>query len=33
MAAKEYRLWGGTFMGLGSAMFIVGAALYKAGRN
>jgi hypothetical protein len=32
MAAREYRLWGGTFMGLGTSMFIVGAVLYKAGR-
>jgi hypothetical protein len=32
MAAKEYRLWGGTFMGLGVAMFSIGAVLYNAGR-
>jgi hypothetical protein len=32
MAAREYRLWGGTFMGLGAAMFTVGAFLYRAGR-
>jgi hypothetical protein len=32
IAAKEYRLWGGTFMGMGAAMFAVGALLYNAGR-
>jgi len=32
IAAQEYRMWGGTFMGLGAAMFTVGAFLYKAGR-
>jgi hypothetical protein len=31
MAAKEYRMWGGTFMGLGVSLFIVGARLYRAG--
>jgi hypothetical protein len=31
MASKEYRVWGGTFMGLGSSMFIVGVLLYRAG--
>lgn len=32
IAAKEYRVWGGTFMGMGASMFIVGAILYNAGR-
>jgi hypothetical protein len=32
MAAQDYRMWGGTFMGLGAAMFTVGAFLYRAGR-
>lgn len=32
MAAREYRLWGGTLMGLGASMFTVGAFLYRAGR-
>jgi hypothetical protein len=31
MASKEYRIWGGTFMGLGGTMFVVGVFLYKAG--
>lgn len=31
MAAKEYRVWGGTLMGLGVTMFAVGLRLYKAG--
>lgn len=31
MASKEYRMWGGTFMGIGAAMFIVGASIYRAG--
>ena len=33
MLAKEFRIWGGTFMGLGGVMFSIGALLYKAGRN
>lgn len=32
MLAKEYRLWGGTLMGLGASMFAVGVLLYKNGR-
>jgi hypothetical protein len=32
MAAKEYRMWGNTFMGLGGSMFVIGAWLHKAGR-
>jgi len=32
MAAREYRMWGGTFMGLGASMFTVGVFLYRAGR-
>jgi hypothetical protein len=31
MASKEFRMWGGAFMGIGAAMFIVGASLYRAG--
>ena len=33
IAAREYRMWGGSLMGLGAAMFTVGALLYRAGRN
>jgi len=32
MAAKDYRLYGGTLMGLGATLFVVGARLYAAGR-
>lgn len=32
MLAKESRLWGGTLMGLGGSMFVVGAGLFKSGR-
>jgi hypothetical protein len=32
MAAKDYRMWGGTFMGLGASMFTIGVFLYRAGR-
>lgn len=32
MLAKEYRVWGGTLMGLGASMFVVGAFLFRAGR-
>src|SRR5580765_882120 len=32
MAAREYRIWGGTFMSLGAATFTVGVFLYRAGR-
>jgi hypothetical protein len=32
IAAKEYRLWGGTLMGMGVAMIAAGAVLYNAGR-
>ena len=31
MLAREHRAWGGTFMGLGASLFVVGAVLYKAG--
>lgn len=31
MVAGENRVWGGTFMGMGAAMFIFGAFRYKAG--
>jgi hypothetical protein len=31
MAAREYRMWGSIFMGLGVSLFIVGARLYRAG--
>lgn len=33
MLAKEYQIWGATLMGLGGPMFVVGAFLFKAGRN
>ena len=32
MLAKEYQMWGGTFMGLGASMFVVGVLLFRAGR-
>lgn len=32
MAAKDLRIWGGTFMGLGATLFTIGAFLYRAGR-
>jgi len=32
MAAQDYRIWGGTLMGLGGMLFVVGAFLYRAGR-
>jgi len=31
MAAREYRVWGGSLMGLGATIFVVGASLYRAG--
>jgi hypothetical protein len=31
MAAKDYRILGGTFMGAGGFLFIVGAFLYRVG--
>jgi hypothetical protein len=31
MVAGENRVWGGTLMGVGASMFIVGALRYKAG--
>jgi hypothetical protein len=31
MVAGENRMWGGTLMGMGAAMVIVGAFRYKAG--
>jgi hypothetical protein len=33
MLAAEHRAWGGTFMGLGAAFFVVGAFRYKAGKS
>jgi hypothetical protein len=33
MVARENRVWGGTFMGMGAAFFIVGAIRYRAGRT
>ena len=33
MAAKDYRMWGGTFLGLGGALSTIGAVLFRAGRN
>ena len=32
MVAREQRIWGGTLMGFGVSMFIVGGFIYKAGR-
>lgn len=31
MLAKECRLWGGGFMGLGASLFAVGAGIFRAG--
>jgi len=33
MVAKENRMWGGTFMGVGASLATVGAFFYKAGRS
>lgn len=33
MLAQESRLWGGSLMGLGAALFTIGGALFKAGRR
>lgn len=33
MAAEDNRLWGGTLMGLGASLFVVGALRYRAGMN
>lgn len=32
IAAKEYRVWGVGLMGLGGAIFTIGAVVYRAGR-
>lgn len=31
-AAKDYRVLGGSFMGLGATLFVIGAKLYTMGR-
>lgn len=31
LAAREYRVWGSTCMGLGGSLFVIGALLYRAG--
>lgn len=31
MVAKDYRMFGGCFMGLGGSMFVIGAILYRIG--
>lgn len=33
MLAADYRFAGGTLMGLGASMFVVGVLLYKNGRS
>jgi hypothetical protein len=33
MLAQEHRAWGGTLMGLGASLFVVGAFRYKAGTS
>lgn len=33
MAAQDNRIWGGTLMGLGASLFVVGALRYKAGKS
>lgn len=32
MAAQDNRVWGGTLMGLGASMFVVGAIRFVAGK-
>jgi len=32
MAAQEYRIFGSSLMGLGGALFVTGAFIYRAGR-
>ncbi len=32
MVAADHRVWGGSFMGLGTVFFVIGALRYKAGR-
>lgn len=33
MLAQEQRVWGGTFMALGSSLAVVGAFLYRVGKK
>lgn len=33
MVAEEHRVWGGSLMGLGATLFIVGAFRYRAGKS
>lgn len=33
MVAQDHRVWGGTFMGLGASLFVIGALRVKAGRT
>lgn len=33
MLAQEHRVWGGTLMGLGASLFVVGALRYKIGKS
>jgi hypothetical protein len=33
MAAREYRVWGGTLMGLGASIFVIGMSLYRVGHR
>lgn len=32
MVAEERRVWGGSLMGLGATLFVVGGFLYRSGR-
>lgn len=32
MVAEEHRVWGGSLMGLGATLFVVGALRYRAGK-
>jgi hypothetical protein len=33
VAAREYRVWGSSLMGLGASMFVVGAFMFKTGHR
>lgn len=32
MVAEEHRVWGGSLMGLGATLFVIGAFRYRAGK-
>jgi hypothetical protein len=33
MAAQDHRVWGGSLMGLGASMFVIGVFRVRAGRT